>query len=370
MSKVGHRLTAMALAGAAAAATLAATTPSAQAARTPTCGGVRATIVGTPGDDRLRGTPQQDVVVARGGDDVVRGLRGNDLICGGPGRDRLLGQGGSDRLFGQGGADTLKGGTDAETAGEGFNMRGDTLDGGPGSDVLVGGRDPRHRRFADVLQVMVPDRISFRSARHGVRVDLTRGRRADGVARGAGRDTIRWQPVLGVVGSRHDDHIDGGWMAPRVDALAGDDWVSTYLRGPVRQGPWNGYAYVFGRGGTDTYAPRHRGDGGVYEIDARYGGIDFHNPGYADGPDNGLAMGFERWDLAGYRVGRVRFVGSKHADTVIAGPSPVVATMRGGDDLVRLGAGRDSVDGGAGSDTVTGARGGDSCTAVERGDCG
>jgi len=365
-----RRLAAAALAAATGVATLAMTTPAAQAARTPTCGGVRATIVGTPGDDRLRGTPQRDVVVARGGDDVVRGLRGNDVICGGPGRDRLLGQGGSDRLFGQRDADTLLGGVDAELAAvEGVDMRGDTLDGGPGSDVLAGGRDPRHRRLADVTSVAVPDRISFRSARHGVRVDLARGRRADGVARGAGRDRIRWQPVLGVVGTRYDDHIDGGRMAPRVDALAGDDRVTAYVRGPKRAGPAAYRSTVWGGPGTDAYTPRYHGRG-AYEVDARYGLVQFDEPAYGRGRNTATAAGFERWDLRAYAVGRVRFLGSRRADTVLAGRAPLEAVMRRGDDVVRLGAGRDAVDGGPGSDTVTGARAGDSCTAVERGDCG
>jgi uncharacterized delta-60 repeat protein len=83
------------------------------------CQGKVATIVGTPGKDRIRGTKKADVVVALGGNDVVNGLGGNDLVCagdgddtvkGGPGKDDLRGEKGKDRLVGGTGRDKLVGG--------------------------------------------------------------------------------------------------------------------------------------------------------------------------------------------------------------------------------------------------------------------
>jgi len=92
--------------------------------RPPKCGGRRATILGTSGDDTLRGTVFQDVILGRGGNDTIRGLAGNDTICGGPGRDILIGGDGEDRLLGEVGDDKL------------FGDRGsDKLDGGSGSDA-------------------------------------------------------------------------------------------------------------------------------------------------------------------------------------------------------------------------------------------
>src|SRR4051794_41831429 len=44
-----------------------------------------ATIVGTPGNDRLRGSQLDDQIDAKAGGDVVRGFRGNDDINGGGG---------------------------------------------------------------------------------------------------------------------------------------------------------------------------------------------------------------------------------------------------------------------------------------------
>lgn len=88
---------------------------------TPTCHGRPATLVGTPGKDRLTGTPGRDVVVARGGSDRIRTRGGDDLVCAGDGADHVDGGAGRDRLYGERGEDRLTG--------------------GPGRDRLVGGPD-------------------------------------------------------------------------------------------------------------------------------------------------------------------------------------------------------------------------------------
>jgi glucose/arabinose dehydrogenase len=92
----------------------------------PTCNGIRATIVGTRGNDVRRGTPRRDVMAGLAGNDRLIGLAGNDLICGGRGNDRLRGGAGRDTLRGGPGRDILRGG-----AGR------DTLRGGPGADKQV-----------------------------------------------------------------------------------------------------------------------------------------------------------------------------------------------------------------------------------------
>jgi Tol biopolymer transport system component len=121
----------------------------------PKCDGHTATIVGTPGNDRLVGTPGNDVIVGLGGNDRIRGGRGNDLICAGPGRDTvsggpgadtidggpgndvLSGDGGADRLFGGGGNDVLNGGSGSDRLSGGSGR--DRLDGGSGVDHCDGG---------------------------------------------------------------------------------------------------------------------------------------------------------------------------------------------------------------------------------------
>jgi hypothetical protein len=94
-------------------------------------------IVGTRGDDILRGTPGNDVIVGRGGDDLILGRGGNDCIIAGPGADTVLGGGGNDRIDLGRGNDTASGGAGNDRI---WGRRGnDTLDGNGGNDRLVGG---------------------------------------------------------------------------------------------------------------------------------------------------------------------------------------------------------------------------------------
>src|SRR5687768_12084664 len=56
------------------------------------CLGNRPTLVGTPGDDRIRATDHLDVIMTLGGNDVIVGTRGGvlgDRFCTGTGDDRL-----------------------------------------------------------------------------------------------------------------------------------------------------------------------------------------------------------------------------------------------------------------------------------------
>ncbi len=93
------------------------------------CNGLVPTLVGTPGDDLLRGTDAVDVLMGLGGDDAVDGLMGADVVCGGAGADTLRGANGDDTLLGGFGVDRVEGGNGD-----------DVLVGGPGSDSLTGGR--------------------------------------------------------------------------------------------------------------------------------------------------------------------------------------------------------------------------------------
>lgn len=92
-------------------------------------------IVGTAGDDVLAGTPLADVLLGEGGNDTlvaVPSFLGGDTLDGGPGNDLLVGSGATDTLEGGPGNDILRGGAGA-----------DLLVGGSGRDVIQGqgGRD-------------------------------------------------------------------------------------------------------------------------------------------------------------------------------------------------------------------------------------
>jgi Tol biopolymer transport system component len=85
-------------------------------------------IVGTPGDDRLRGTGLADVLLGLAGNDRLEGDAPGyvgDTLDGGPGADVLVGTFRNDTLFGRSGVDRLLGGPS-----------GDLLVGGPGADMI------------------------------------------------------------------------------------------------------------------------------------------------------------------------------------------------------------------------------------------
>jgi hypothetical protein len=114
------------------------TLPSAQAGgKVYRCFGVKATIVGTPGDDDLVGTARPDVIAALGGGDWVNAGGGDDLICGGPGDDWSWyygpESGGAAGLYGGAGNDWIRGSTGRD------DVNGDDINGPPGADVLYGG---------------------------------------------------------------------------------------------------------------------------------------------------------------------------------------------------------------------------------------
>lgn len=105
-----------------------------------TCFGLRATLVGTSGDDVIVGTARGDVIVARAGDDVVRSRGGVDLVCGGLGDDRLIGgrnPNGFTMTRNPPRGDRLSGGKGDDRIVDGGGGYRDLLLGGPGNDRLM-----------------------------------------------------------------------------------------------------------------------------------------------------------------------------------------------------------------------------------------
>ena len=69
----------------------------------------RLTLIGSDGDDTLRGGNSNDSIAGGRGDDTAYGLGGRDRLVGGNGADQLHGQRGSDVLVGGRGNDYLDG---------------------------------------------------------------------------------------------------------------------------------------------------------------------------------------------------------------------------------------------------------------------
>ncbi len=65
-------------------------------------------ILGTTGDDIMRGKKGDDCIVGGGGNDTLRGNNGNDVLIGGDGDDRLIGGNNNDICYGGSGANTFK----------------------------------------------------------------------------------------------------------------------------------------------------------------------------------------------------------------------------------------------------------------------
>ena len=102
----------------------------------PTCNGLAATIIGTPGDDVIVGTNGNDVIVSFGGNDTITSGNGEDVICAGYGDDVVDGGNGKDVIFGEQGDDSLAGGNGKDTLDGGAGI--DDGDGGNGKDTCTG----------------------------------------------------------------------------------------------------------------------------------------------------------------------------------------------------------------------------------------
>lgn len=104
------------------------------------------TISGGNGNDNLSGAGGNDKLWGGAGNDKIYGDSGNDELGGGDGADKLYGGAGNDKLYGGAGNDELGGGAGADKlygdAGSDKLYGGagnDVLDGGAGNDILFGG---------------------------------------------------------------------------------------------------------------------------------------------------------------------------------------------------------------------------------------
>ncbi|MFN3217342.1 MAG: hypothetical protein ACE367_12675 [Acidimicrobiales bacterium] len=93
-----------------------------------------ATLDGNAGPNDIVGTSGNDLIRGFGGDDDLYGREGDDRIRGGAGRDDIYGEDGNDRLFGGPGNDDIEGGPGNDRI---FGGSGeDDLYGGPGNDRI------------------------------------------------------------------------------------------------------------------------------------------------------------------------------------------------------------------------------------------
>lgn len=204
----------------------------------PTCRGEAATIVGTAGDDELRGTPERDVIVAGRGLDVVAARGGDDVVCGGRGADTLLAGRGADRAVGGRGEDHVEGGRGSDVL---SGLAGnDGLAGERGDDRLVGGRGSDSFDYG-ASAVSAGDDESFGGRGRDVhyatvgRDDVHGGPRSDAVSFAFSDVAVhvsledgRARHELGRVATRGIERVGG---SARDDVLIGDDGRNVLLGG-------------------------------------------------------------------------------------------------------------------------------------------
>lgn len=364
------------------------------------CRGELATIVGTSGDDVLRGTEERDVIWAGPGDDTVYGGRGSDVICGGPGSDLLRGgrgndtilggPGDEDRVYGDLGDDKLTGGPgDRDEVGGGLGI--DLVNGGPGDEDLVHGDYGWDRMDGGPGR---GDIASFATNVAGGRDAGVWASLRAGKARGDGRDKLfRFDAIEG---SAFGDTLIGDGGANLLDGGAGDDILrggggqdtliggkgsDRCVGGPAREScgrerPLRASAYVeiarapgggggmaiVGGGGRDEFTVAFDEDAGVFSLTAAKGvalGEGCTRPGAdvtqascdPEGPARWLMVdlgpGNDSLRLQGSfeEVGFVRLAGGRGNDTIHGSPE---------DDLIEAGPGSDRLYGGAGEDGLIG----------------
>jgi Ca2+-binding RTX toxin-like protein/Tol biopolymer transport system component len=257
-------------------------------------------LFGERGADYLDGGDDSDTLFGGLGDDTLRELRFgvNEHLYGGPGNDIVAGGRGGDNLFGGSGDDALIGGSGS-----------DHLYGGPGDDVLYGGPN------RDVFDCGPGDDTVYR-VRHSSPDHLSTGRADASIPASAGCEhIINSDPTAGfplhqILGHAGNDTLAGGSGNDFIEGKGGND-------------------RLFGGGGNDEL----EGDGST--------------------PGDDLLMGGSGSDRLAGRSGNDRLYGDALSPN--AGPP--------GNDELQGGSGKDLMVGGPGDDLIAGAYDGDTIRA-------
>ena len=356
----------LAFAGAVLAHSLAVLNPAAAGATDRVCFGQPATLIGTPGDDVIRGTDFDDVVVALGGNDVVRTGGGNDLVCAGAGNDLVRTGPFNDRVRGAAGDDDIHLGTSyfiipgyvppsEAYGGKGRDLLTTTIDGslfgGPGSDTLTGGRSGNSLLGGPGNDLIDgnggSDSLLFGRRTRGVTVRLDLHR-----ARGQGTDEIH--DVENVYGTPFADRISGDGRRNAFHSFGGNDILRgrggndqlTAGRDRDDISGGDGDDFLWGDAGADVM----RGGPG-----SDYTALISKGIGVQVDLGQGTSLGSDREIVIGVEDVRT----TRFADVVIGNGKANVIDVLGGDDIIRSKAGDDKVKVGRGANEVYGGPGTD-----------
>jgi Ca2+-binding RTX toxin-like protein len=264
----------------------------------PTCGGRKATIVGTNGRDVIKTRKHgPQVIVARGGNDVIASLRNKDRVCGNGGADVIRAGTGRDKVFGGPGADFIASGNGSDKVFAGGGP--DTIRGGPGGERVKGGAGA-DRLFGELQD----DRLFGQGG-----VDLLVG--------GQGIDRLR--------GGRHGDWLRGDANRDRYFGEGGSDTLSFATATPPGPRALGGVSVNLRKGKAHGDEPRERVFGVENVVGSQFNdrligrNVGFANGGYGDDYCSGFASVNCGPGLAGEATAFISGAGTPDPGLVVLG---------------------------------------------------
>jgi Ca2+-binding RTX toxin-like protein len=351
---------------------------------------VGAELSGGPGDDILNG----GLYTTNGldGDDSFfeSGTDGNDTMTGGNMDDRFFGAGGNDTMIGGGGRDQFRSssGNDTMSGGDGS----DSFEGGTekdGADVVNGGQDSDSYSTSDrdnAVNISLDGAANDGEGCPGATCEGDNiGADVESVDTGPGNDVLTGSPATNFLNSGDgNDTVNGGGGGDSVFGGNGDD-VLHGGAGPDIIGGFQGSDQVFGDAGDDSFIStdvdddpdRYSGGKGTDVADyseansaVRVKLDNKPNDGVAGEGDNVLS---DVEDALGSQFNDV-MVGSKRANQFEGNDGNDKLRGKGGADGLIGGRGSDSLFGGKGADFLDGGPGPDRLVSRDRSgdevDCG
>ena len=325
-------------------------------------------VIGTNGDDQLRGSSENNTLTGGAGDDTINGVDGTNLLQGGDDNDSIYGGIGVDTLEGGIGNDVLQGGdnNDILTAGDGDDILeqlqgagNDTIDAGAGNDTIYSGEGDNRITGGDDSDTLTYEQVTT----SGINANLGSGAGGDfgTVTIGSNTDTLLDHVEI-IRGSTESDEILGF----NGTAEIGIDYSDTLYGRGSGDSIYGGIGddTIYGEGGQDTI----RGQAGDDVIDGGSSNdtIDFADATtgvrvYLDSTDeNNVATthevmedGFGDQDQL---TSIERVFGSSFDDTIKGTNTWNYINSGAGDDTIIATNGGDTIDGGSHN---AGAGGGD-----------